>query len=116
MTAFALLSGGFLAGCSDDDEPEVKVPESFTVSANSANVMWDDTEAVIDFGANVKWDAVSSAAWVQIDPNKGEAGDHRLFLVMTQLQPPAPHRYGQPEVRRAVTADYRDAERMRRPG
>ena len=69
MTAFALLSGGFLAGCSDDDEPEVKVPESFTVSANSANVMWDDTEAVIDFGANVKWDAVSSAAWVQIDPN-----------------------------------------------
>lgn len=84
MTAFALLSGGFLAGCSDDDEPEVKVPESFTVSANSANVMWDDTEAVIDFGANVKWDAVSSAAWVQIDPNKGDAGDHRLFLVMTR--------------------------------
>lgn len=76
------LAGGFLAGCSDDDDSEVKLPEEFTMDVNSVNVLWDETEAVVDFGANEAWSAVCSETWAQIDPTKGDAGDYRLFLVM----------------------------------
>ncbi len=79
VTAF---SGGLLAGCSDDDETGVKLPEDFTVNVSAVNVLWSETEAVVDFGANEKWTATSAYSWAQVDPTKGAAGDHRLFLVL----------------------------------
>lgn len=79
-----ILSGGFLAGCDDEDNSGVKAPEEFTVSVSSVNVLWDDTEAVIELGANDTWSATQTQTWIQLDPDKGAAGDHRLFFVLSR--------------------------------
>lgn len=86
MSAVAMISIASLISCSDDDDDAgVKIPDSFTVETSSTvNVLWNDTEAVIDFGANESWSATCSESWAQIDPTKGDAGDHRLFLVLNR--------------------------------
>lgn len=88
--ALLTLSGGVFTSCDDDDEEVVSLPTEFTVELSSVNVLWNETEGVVDFGANEKWTAKSSSSWITVDPSKGSAGDHRLYLLF------APNHYLMP--------------------
>lgn len=80
-SALISLSGCFLTSCDDDDNTIVEVlPEEFTVELSSINVAWNETEGVVDFGANAKWEASAVASWITVEPTKGGAGDYRLFM------------------------------------
>lgn len=84
-SALISLSGCFLTSCDDDDNDNsifYKAPEEFTVELSSVNVAWNETEGVVDFGANAKWEASTVASWITIEPIKGDAGDYRLFLTL----------------------------------
>lgn len=69
-----------VAACDDKNVDEPTMPQGFTVVLDRLTVAWDETEAVVDFGADQKWKVEAMPEWVSIDPRSGKPGEHRLFL------------------------------------
>lgn len=85
LAACLMASAPAFTACDDDNNEIVSpVPTDFRVELASVNVVWDETEAVVDFDANGKWKASTAADWIKLDPTKGDAGKQRLYL---QLYP-----------------------------
>lgn len=80
VAASVLMSAPVFTSCDDDDDPLPPVPTEFTLDLNSLNIAWNETEGVVEVGANSEWQAVSETSWITIDPSRGEPGDYRMFL------------------------------------
>lgn len=84
LAAAVLLTAPVFTACDDNDDIVVNpVPEKFSTVLSSLSVDWDETEGVVDFEAPGKWKAESASEWIEIDPTKGDAGGHRLWLNLT---------------------------------
>ncbi len=97
LAASALVSMPMLTACDDDDEPTVQLPTEFNMETVSLNITWDETEGYVQFAANGEWKATPLAGWIKVDPNSGDAGDCRAYLLFE----PNPYRLprtGQVEV------------------
>lgn len=97
LAAAAVMGAQALTACSDDDEPTVQLPTEFNMETASLNITWDETEGYVQFGANADWRAESLSPWISVDPSKGEAGDHRVYLLF-QPNPYRLPRTGQVQV------------------
>lgn len=80
VAASVVMSAPMFTSCDDDDDPLPPVPTDFTLDLNSLNIAWDETEGVVEVGANSEWQATSETPWITIDPSRGEPGDYRMFL------------------------------------
>ena len=81
VAASVLMSAPVFTSCDDDDDPLPPVPTEFTLDLSSLNIAWNETEGVVEVGANSEWQAVSETSWISIDPSRGEPGDYRMFLI-----------------------------------
>lgn len=81
VAASVLMSAPVFTSCDDDDDPLPSVPTEFTLDLSSLNIAWNETEGVVEVGANSEWQAVSETSWITIDPSRGEPGDYRMFLI-----------------------------------
>lgn len=79
VAACLLASAPMFTACDDDDEIVVEVPP-FNLDATAVSVVWNESEAVVNFSASENWSATTDASWVQLTPEKGEFGKHRLFM------------------------------------
>lgn len=97
LAASAIMAMPVLTSCDDDDEPTVQLPTDFNMETVSLNITWDETEGYVQFAANGEWKATPLSGWIKVDPNSGDAGDCRAYLLFE----PNPYRLprtGQVEV------------------
>lgn len=84
LSAAILATAPVFTACDDDDVTYVTpLPDKFSTVLSSLNVEWNETEGVVDFEAPGKWKAESASEWIEVDPTKGDAGGHRLWLNIT---------------------------------
>ena len=76
------LTGIMFTSCSDDnkEKEDVQLPAKIEITATQSNLNWNEKETYINFSSTQKCTATSTDSWIEVETNKGEAGDYRLFI------------------------------------